>query len=180
MLICSIYATTYASSLTDIVVPEEAINIVENPVAEMEAMQVVRSKLCNTNQQCSYTINISSKSENEDNKHAEMNEDEAMELTFDLHVNPGTVQSGGQTTYILTASNFKTTENDKDGQTADLTSDDAAFERCLLASRLEVVQEDATGSMQFMFKHTDSNIPDDDTTCAEDATVFCALRCMLN
>jgi len=142
----------------------------ENPVAEMEAMQVVRSKLCNTNQQCSYTINISSKSENEDNKHAEMNEDQAMELTFDLHVNPGTVQSGGQTTYILTASNYKTTENDKDGQTADLTSDDATFERCLLACRLEVVQEDATGSMQFMLKHTDSNIPDDDTTCAEDAT----------
>jgi len=42
-LICSIYATTYASSLTDIVVPEVGSTDFENPVVEMEAMQVVGS-----------------------------------------------------------------------------------------------------------------------------------------
>ena len=42
-LICSIYATTYASSLTDIVVPEVGSTDFETPVVEMEAMQVVRS-----------------------------------------------------------------------------------------------------------------------------------------
>ena len=42
-LICSIYATTYASSLTDIVVPEVGSTDFENPVVEMEAIQVDRS-----------------------------------------------------------------------------------------------------------------------------------------